>query len=320
MVVVPAQKLRILSWNILHGEQIPPIGKLSAEQWKNNLITASKEISENLRPDFIGLQEVDLNQNRSANLNQTKLIADSMGLKYWGFIPTLIGTPGEKWLRVDETPSPIISSNLAKHSSPNGSLTLGKSTQSSSTQDSSTQDSSTDGKTNPIPASYGVGFATNQPIKKIHYKYLGRSMVGMPLLIPNEGKSGAKFIYVKDEPRVALIAELENGLTITTTHLSFAPGVNLYQLVKLSKFLKRIPGKHILTGDLNLPGDLPSKLSSITGGWSSLIKQSTYPSWKPKIQFDYLLAQSDSGFTAKQLPLLKPIISDHIPIGAEVIF
>ncbi len=300
MVVVPAQKLRILSWNILHGEQIPPIGKLSAEQWKNNLITASMEISKNLQPDFIGLQEVDLNQSRSANLNQTKLIAETMGLKYWAFIPTLIGTPGEKWIKVDEKNPPIISSNLFTHAS--------------------TQDASTEATINSMPASYGVGFATNQPIKKIHYKYLGRSMVGMPLLIPNEGKSGAKFIYVQDELRVALIAELENGLTITTTHLSFAPGVNIYQLGKLTKFLKTIPGKHILTGDLNLPGDLPSKLSSITGGWSSLIKQSTYPSWKPKIQFDYLLAKGDSGFTAKQLPQLKPIISDHIPISAEISF
>ena len=295
MVVVPAQKLRILSWNILHGEQIPPVGKLSIEQWKNNLITSSTEISQNLKPDFIGLQEVDLNQSRSANLNQTKLIAGTMGLKYWAFIPTLIGTPGEKWIKVDEKNPPIISSNLSTHSL-------------------------SEGRSNSAPTSYGVGFATNQPIKKIHYKYLGRSMVGMPLLIPKEGKSGAKFIYVQDEPRVALIAELENGLTITTTHLSFAPGVNIYQLGKLTNFLKTIPGKHILTGDLNLPGDLPSKLSSVTGGWSSLIKQSTYPSWKPKIQFDYLLAKSESGFTAKQLPQLKPIISDHIPIGAEISF
>jgi endonuclease/exonuclease/phosphatase family metal-dependent hydrolase len=295
MVVVPAQKLRILSWNILHGEQIPPVGKLSMEQWKNNLITSSTEISQNLKPDFIGLQEVDLNQSRSANLNQTRLIAETMELKHWAFIPTLIGTPGEKWIKVDEKNPPIISSNLSTHSL-------------------------SEGRSNSAPASYGVGFATNQPIKKIHYKYLGRSMVGMPLLIPSEGKSGAKFIYVRDEPRVALIAELENGITITTTHLSFAPGVNIYQLGKLTNFLKTIPGKHILTGDLNLPGDLPSKLSSITGGWSSLIKQSTYPSWKPKIQFDYLLAKRESGFTATQLPQLKPIISDHIPIGAEISF
>ena len=295
MVVLPAQKLRILSWNILHGEQIPPVKKLTAEQWKNNLITAASDVMQNLKPDFIGLQEVDLNQNRSGNLNQTKLIADSLGLKYWAFIPTLIGTPGEKWKKTEDKQTPFITSDSLNKSS--GQALIGN-----------------------MPASYGIGFATNQAIKKIHYKYLGRSLVGMPLLIPNEGKSGAKFIYVQDEPRVALIAELENGLTITTTHLSFAPGVNIYQLSKLSKFLNSIPGKHILSGDLNLPGDLPAKLSSIAGGWSSLVKQYTYPSWKPKIQFDYLLAKSESGFEVKQLPVSKPIISDHIPIGAELTF
>ena len=287
MVVVPAQKLRILSWNILHGEQIPPTKKLTAEQWKNNLITAATEVSQNLKVDFIGLQEVDLNQNRSGYLNQTQVIAETLGLKNWVFIPTLIGTPGEKWQKVDEKNPPIISSDSIQ----NSSLT-----------------------------SYGIGFATNQSVKKIHFKYLGRSLVGMPLVIPSESKAGARFIYVQDEPRVALIAELENGLTITTTHLSFAPGVNIYQLGRLSKFLESIPGKHILSGDLNLPADLPSKLSSITGGWSSLIKQSTYPSWGPKIQFDYLLAKRESGFIVKEFQQIKPIISDHIPIGAEITF
>jgi endonuclease/exonuclease/phosphatase family metal-dependent hydrolase len=290
MVVVPAQKLRILSWNILHGEQIPPKNNLTAQQWKNNLITAAIDVAQNLKPDFIGLQEVDLNQKRSGNLNQTKVIAESLELKYWAYIPTLIGTPGEKWKKVEVKQSPII------------------------TNDSPNQIN------NSLPPSYGIGFATHQPIKKIHFRYLGRSLVGMPLVIPSEGKTGAKFIYVQDEPRVALIAELENGLSITTTHLSFAPGVNIYQLGRLSKFLESIPGKHILCGDLNLPADLPSKLSSITGGWSSLIKQSTYPSWGPKIQFDYLLAKRDSGVTAKEFQQIKPIISDHIPIGAEITF
>ena len=291
MVVLPAQKLRILSWNILHGEQIPPVGKLTAEQWKNNLITSATEISQNLNPDFIGLQEVDLNQIRSGNLNQTEVIAETIGLKYWAYIPTLIGTPGERWQKVDQRKSPLLT-----NASPNKQVK------------------------DLLPPSYGVGLATNQPIKKIHFKYLGRSLIGMPLLIPNENKSGPKFIYVQDEPRVALTAELENGITITTTHLSFAPGVNIYQLKKLSNFLNTIPGKHILSGDLNLPADLPSKLSSLTGGWSSQVNQSTYPSWKPKIQFDYLLAKSDSEFSAKPLPPLKPIISDHIPIGAEITF
>lgn len=291
MVVPPAQKMRILSWNILHGEQIPPAGKLTAEQWKNNLITSATEISQNLKPDFIGLQEVDLNQNRSGNLNQTEVIAETIGLKYWAYIPTLIGTPGERWQKVDLRNSPLLT-----NASPNKQVR------------------------DLLPPSYGIGFATNQPIKKIYFKYLGRSLVGMPLLIPNENKSGARFIYVQDEPRVALIAELENGLTITTTHLSFAPGVNMYQLKKLSNFLNTIAGKHILSGDLNLPANLPTKLSAITGGWNSLVDQSTYPSWKPKIQFDYLLAKRESDLSANQLSTIRPVISDHIPIGAEIFF
>ena len=132
MVVVPAQKLRILSWNILNGEQIPPTKKLTAEQWKNNLITAATDVSQNLKPDFIGLQEVDLNQNRSGNLNQTKVIAESLELKYWAYIPTLIGTPGEKWKKVEVKQSPIITND-----SPNQII-------------------------NSLPPSYGIAFATNE--------------------------------------------------------------------------------------------------------------------------------------------------------------
>jgi endonuclease/exonuclease/phosphatase family metal-dependent hydrolase len=141
----------------------------------------------------------------------------------------------------------------------------------------------------------------------------------MPLLIPSDSGKGVRFIYVKDEPRVALIAELENGFTIATTHLSFVPGVNIFQLHKLSAYLKKLPGFSILTGDLNLPGNLPTKLS----GYQSLVSQATYPSWKPKIQFDYLMARkntvaSNPTFNYQTLDSTFLEISDHIPIGVEL--
>jgi endonuclease/exonuclease/phosphatase family metal-dependent hydrolase len=141
----------------------------------------------------------------------------------------------------------------------------------------------------------------------------------MPLLIPSDSGKGVRFIYVKDEPRVALIAELENGFTIATTHLSFVPGVNIFQLHKLSSYLKKLPGFSILTGDLNLPGNLPTKLS----GYQSLVSQATYPSWKPKIQFDYLMARkksvaSNPQFNYQTLDSTFFEISDHIPIGVEL--
>jgi endonuclease/exonuclease/phosphatase family metal-dependent hydrolase len=280
MVVAPAQKMRVISWNLLHGQVIPP---LAEQDWQQNLITSAKDVAKHFQPDFISLQEVDYLQPRSGNINQTKLIAESMGLKYWYYLPALLGTPGSRWQKVKNLEPGIISQNT----------------------------------NNPSPnTSYGIGFATSVPIKKIYTKALGRSIIGMPLLIPKENGKGARFIYVKDEPRVALIAELENGLTIATTHLSFVPFVNVFQLNRLIIALKKLSGVPVLVGDLNLPANIPSKLS----GFKSVISQSTYPSWKPKIQFDYIMVANNQEVQATPLSTIKPDISDHVPIGVELNF
>ena len=280
MVVAPAQKMRVISWNLLHGQVIPP---LAEQDWQQNLITSAKDVAKHFQPDFISLQEVDYLQPRSGNINQTKLIAESMGLKYWYYLPALLGTPGSRWQKVKNLEPGIISQNT----------------------------------NNPSPnTSYGIGFATSVPIKKIYTKALGRSIIGMPLLVPKDNGKGARFIYVKDEPRVALIAELENGLTIATTHLSFVPFVNVFQLNRLIIALKKLSGVPVLVGDLNLPANIPSKLS----GFKSVISQPTYPSWKPKIQFDYIMVANNQEVQASPLSTIKPDISDHVPIGAELNF
>jgi endonuclease/exonuclease/phosphatase family metal-dependent hydrolase len=280
MVVAPAQKMRVISWNLLHGQVIPP---LAEQDWQQNLITSAKDVAKHFQPDFISLQEVDYLQPRSGNINQTKLIAESMGLKYWYYLPALLGTPGSRWQKVKNLEPGIISQNT----------------------------------NNPSPnTSYGIGFATSIPIKKIYTKALGRSIIGMPLLVPKDNGKGARFIYVKDEPRVALIAELENGLTIATTHLSFVPFVNVFQLNRLIIALKKLSGVPVLVGDLNLPANIPSKLS----GFKSVISQSTYPSWKPKIQFDYIMVANNQEVQATPLSTIKPDISDHVPIGVELNF
>jgi endonuclease/exonuclease/phosphatase family metal-dependent hydrolase len=272
----------VISWNLLHGQKIPPTG---TQNWQVELETAAKTVSDKMQPDFLALQEVDNFQSRSGFINQSKLIAESMQLKHWAYLPTLIGTPGEKWRAVKDLNQAIITSE--NHQS------------------------------NDV-ASYGIALATNQPIKKLYVKKLGRSLIGMPLLIPKDNGKGVRFIYVKDEPRVALIAELENGFTIATTHLSFVPGVNIFQLNKISSFLKKLAGISVLMGDLNLPANLPSKLS----GFRSVLSQSTYPSWGPKIQFDYIMARKsllkDSRLIHQEIKSTNPGISDHIPIGVTL--
>jgi endonuclease/exonuclease/phosphatase family metal-dependent hydrolase len=284
MVVAPAHCLRVISWNLLHGQAIPPVPN---QEWTQTLIYATTQMAANYQPDFISIQEVDYLQPRSNNINQTKVIAENSGLKYWAYLPAIFGTPGESWKKVKNLEQSIITENSDI----------------------------------PESKSYGIGIATNQKIIKLSVKKLGRSIIGMPLLIPKDNGKGARFIYVKDEPRVALVAQLENGLTIATTHLSFVPGVNIFQLNRLSSFLKKLPGEKILTGDLNLPANIPSKLS----GFKSLAKIPTYPSWGEKIQFDYIMARSSSVKSGQISATLiennsKLNISDHSPIGVEIRF
>ena len=148
---------------------------------------------------------------------------------------------------------------------------------------------------------------------------LGRSPVGMPLLVPGgeDGKGKPRFIYVQDEPRVALVAHLENGWSIINTHLSFVPGFNIAQLKKIKRWAEKSAAqtgnKVAIIGDLNLPKGLPV----VGSQWKSLITQNTYPSWGAKIQFDYILTKDNvSKFNA--IKTTATGISDHLPITVEI--
>ncbi|MGV2436577.1 MAG UNVERIFIED_CONTAM: hypothetical protein LVT10_18180 [Anaerolineae bacterium] len=74
--------MRVVSWNLLHGQKIPPT---PTQDWQAELVTPAKKVADDLKPDFVALQEVDYFQSRSNLTNQTKLIAQSMKLKYWAY-------------------------------------------------------------------------------------------------------------------------------------------------------------------------------------------------------------------------------------------
>ena len=74
--------MRITSWNILHGQSLEP-----AEN------SSFAEVAAEFLSDVIALQEVDRNLARSANIDQTTLIAKAIKAQWHGFAPTLIGTP-----------------------------------------------------------------------------------------------------------------------------------------------------------------------------------------------------------------------------------
>jgi endonuclease/exonuclease/phosphatase family metal-dependent hydrolase len=233
-----------------------------------------------LGADVLAIQEVDHGLARSKNTFQTRDIAIAMGAKNWAFAPGIIGSPEGKW----EKASNDIATNI----------------ESISAIDS---------------GSYGIGIVSKISVIRWHRLNLGRSIVGMPLLIPDTETGKAKAIYIKDEPRLAIAAELENGWTVINTHLSFVPGMNLYQLSKLKKWADSFGEKVLLLGDFNLPGGIPA----IGSNWQSLHLQNTYPSWKPKIQFDYILSKGVDLKDVIQVPTTTSGISDHLPLTIEVV-
>ena len=272
--------LRVASWNILHGQQIPPQSAQAPD-----LHGLANFIRTEISADVIGLQEVDYRQPRSGNSEQIAEIAALLGNWHWGFIATVHGTPGEKWRR--------------------------------HTKDEQQRYFSHDGGSIPQEPQYGIGLISKVEVRKWHVLELGRSRVGMPLLVPAEnpktGKPRARFIYVKDEPRVALAAELANGLTVSVTHLSFVPFVNLWQLWRAKRWLSRLPGTHILLGDFNIP--IPGLVSSRK--WRSLNSAKSYPSWGAKVKFDYIIANDAQ---AREVTDVRQSgFSDHLPLVVELV-
>jgi len=232
-----------------------------------------------LGSDVIAIQEVDHGLGRSNNAFQTRDIAIAMGAKHYAFAPAIIGSPDDSWHKADS----IIESNIA-------------------------------GEADFQSESYGIGIVSKIPVTKWHRLDLGKSPFGAPIVIPNTETGKPKAIYIKDEPRLAIAAQLENSWTVINTHLSFVPGMNLFQLRKLKNWADTFGDKVLLMGDFNLPGSIPAMGSK----WQSLILQNTYPSWLPKVQFDYILSKGISLKDVIQVPTSKSTISDHLPLTIEI--
>jgi len=168
-------------------------------------------------------------------------------------------------------------------------------------------DISTSHQQNELPTSYGIALLSKIPVLSWHYKRLNRSPIGLPLLVASP--KGGRIAYVSDEPRVGVAAVLENGITVIAAHLSFVPPVNTLQLRALRRWAEALPGKKIFIGDLNA-------LIFGKAGLTSLHKGKSYPGWNPKVKFDFILSDD---IQARELTLEYPGVSDHLPIGVEII-
>ena len=271
--------MRITSWNLLHGMAIPPSAT------PTSLAEAAGKIGEELAPDLVGVQECDYLLERSGNAHQIADFATSIDAPYFAFAPSIVGTPGEKWRKLQGSDQRMITNT-----------------------DSAKK----------YEGSYGIGIASKIEVVQWQRLDLGNAPFGAPLLIPGDesGPGKVRPIYIRDEPRVALAATLANGYTIINTHLSFVPGFNLRQLGKLKRWAAELEQSTgtiaIIIGDLNLPKNLPVVASQ----WKSLATQATYPSWGAKIQFDYIL--SKAAVHSQHLPTVLTGVSDHLPLSVEI--
>ena len=145
---------------------IPPTNDVSGDQ----LLLGQAMLK--INADVLGVQEVDEKLERSGEISQVRLLAESMGAADWAFAPSVIGTPGFKWRAVNKSDVEIVT-NMNSHTNDGTELIGG----------------------------YGIGIASKVAVKHWDRIDLGRSVIGMPLIIPAEGKDGkqkAKPIYVSD--------------------------------------------------------------------------------------------------------------------------
>jgi endonuclease/exonuclease/phosphatase family metal-dependent hydrolase len=158
----------------------------------------------------------------------------------------------------------------------------------------------TPGDADPGGTAYGIALLSRLPLA-------GTETV----LLPQAGR---------DEPRVALVAGLADGLTVAGTHLSFVPGPNLTQLRALQAHLDERGGPRLLLGDLNLWWPLVRALSR--PGWRPLVRGPTFRNRPPgsaagMVQLDHVLAAGAS-FTPRRTRIVSGPASDHRAVVVEL--
>jgi endonuclease/exonuclease/phosphatase family metal-dependent hydrolase len=243
--------------------------------------SALRQAAATLDADVLGLQEVDRGQARSHLVDQTAAGADALGARHWRFVPALRGTPGN-----------------------DRGWTPARDGDSDSDSDSDVADSD---------PTYGVGLVSRLPVQSWHVRRFGPAPIGMPLMVP--GSRG--LTHVHDEPRVGVAAVLDGPtgpLTVVTAHLSFMPGWNVAQLRTLARWAHALPGPRLLIGDFNLPGALPR----LTTRWAQLARAATYPSWRPRVQFDHVLAEGIDESAVRDVRVLRLGVSDHCALAVDL--
>ena len=279
--------IRFATFNVLHG--VPILGASTTGQQPIAGMPLGddallKEAVRSINADVIGLQEIDVWQPRSAMVHQVESVAASLSAEHWLFAASVSGTPGE--------PGWTSGSDAHIHGSTDG------------------------GDVTEQTPLYGVGLVSRLPVLSWQTNRFDPAPLSLPLMVPSQPRP--RFIKVADEPRSAIAAVIQGHhgvFTVATAHLSFVPGYNVKQLRQLRAWLAELPRPLIVMGDFNLPGSIPARIT----GYTSLVKQATYPSMRPTAQLDHILADGLSAAAIVGTAVVQPLpVSDHAAVSIDL--
>jgi endonuclease/exonuclease/phosphatase family metal-dependent hydrolase len=160
-----------------------------------------------------------------------------------------------------------------------------------------------------VPA-YGVALLSRHPVTRWDVLRLPAAPTRLPHPVPGRLLP----VWVRDEPRVAVVAHLETPLgplQVVVTHLSFLRPSNRVQLRRLVRGLDR-RRPTVLMGDLNLGPDPVARLT----GLLPLASGATFPSDRPVEQLDHVLASPGIGPARGSVVHLP--VSDHRALVADL--
>lgn len=291
--------MRIATFNILHGLPVKdgvPESALPEDQAAGHPVITDmgpfRQAIADLDVDVLAMQEVDRHQARSGFSDQTAIAAEALGAEHWLFAPSVRGTPG-----------------LAHE----GAAWVAATTE-DDVRFGVGEDVSAD-----VGPRYGVSLISRHPVLEWRTLRLAASTKSLPLMVPAQPRP--RVVKVPDEPRAAIAAVVdgpEGIMTFATVHLSFVPGFNMRQLRRVRGWLAGLPRPLVLMGDFNLPGGFPARVTR----WDQAVRQHTYPSFGPRVQFDHVLLD---GFPADRVEAIAasaeviPLsVSDHCAVRVEL--
>ena len=159
---------------------------------------------------------------------------------------------------------------------------------------------------------YGIALLSRYPVHRWQEIPLPALRPSFSVLVPVLRQQ----LRVGEEPRAAVVAHLDTPigpLAVVNTHLTWIPGSGVRQLQQIATAMADEPDPLLLTGDFNMWGSLPRRIT----GYRSLAEHLTYPAAKPTRQLDHVLLRGD-GPQVLASRAVRVAVSDHLALVVDL--